>query len=93
MPVKDAESRVNDPGGGMNGHFARKPAGQPDVVVPQHHLDRVALLEQAPKEIEQQRTEGRRRPDDRVLDVARDHEVTGAGPIEYRECALREPLR
>jgi hypothetical protein len=84
--VEDADPVADDTARRTDFHLAREVSDDPDVVVAEHQFDLPSLFEEPCEEIENDRSQGRRRPDDRVLGVPRDEDAIGpACPEDARK--------
>jgi len=79
VAVEDPHVTVHDPRRGVDDHLAGEMADDADVVVPEDQLHGQPLAEELGEEVENDRSERGRGPDDRVFRVARDDDPLRPG--------------
>lgn len=92
VAVEDARLAADHARGGMDDHLARKMAHDPDVVVPEHELDVQTLPKELTEEVENDRPQCGRGPDDRMLRVSGDHHGACPGSPRETDELVRESL-
>ena len=92
MTMEDPHVTVNDPRGGVDRHLAGEMTDDSDVVVPEDQLDRQSRAQKLREEIEDDRSQGGRSPDNRMLRVTRDEDPVRLGRIGKFDQPLREEV-
>ena len=90
--MENPDGPAHDPGRGVYPHLAWKVANDPDIVVSEDEFDRQVLVQEFGEEVEHYPTQGRRRSDDRVLRVPRDHHRVRSGIASDRDEPFSEPV-